>query len=49
MFGIGWGEILVAALRSEIDLAGLDRPRPAAPPAAPEPAPPIAESPDSRA
>ena len=79
MFGIGWGEVLVAALvallvlgpdklpeaartagqlysrihrfmaearatlRTEIDLAALDRPRPASP----EPAPP--EDPDPRA
>ena len=80
MFGIGWGEVLVAGLvailvlgpgklpeaaraagliysrlnrfmtevratlKTEIDLAGLDRPRPADP----EPAPSPAESPNSR-
>ena len=80
MFGIGWGEALVAglvallvmgpdklpeaartaglfygrlnrfiaearaALKTEIDLAGPDRPRPAPSSAAPEPAPP--ETPD---
>ena len=80
MFGIGWGEVLVAglvalmvlgpdklpeaartagqlygrlqrfmaeariALKTEIDLTGLDRPGPA-----PEPVQPPAEAPDSRA